>query len=349
MDARTPNGFHDGPKLKATKELSYYDEPKFTYEFYNFFHPFVGELIAKINKGSLSDMLDAKWQANVSWLSLNENPDLPPSEDFGEAWKDSIRQDKHIAPKYRNYFRDLYNPTENDLVQVKYSPKTIDVSEHGPYANYNWELFFHIPLTIAVHLSKNQRFAEAQRWFHYIFNPTSNDQSIEQPKRFWNFLAFRSQDKSRRIEDIVLLLSIPDDKKNAAQQDILNDYYAILSKPFQPHAVARNRHLAYQYCVVMKYLDNLIAWGDNLFQQDTIESINEATQIYVLAANILGERPQKIPPVGKVQAKTFAQLKDKGLGKIGDALVDLEGQFPFNIAAPTSGSSGNTGNSSPLF
>ena len=34
------------------------------------------------------------------------------------------------------------------------------------------------------------------------------------------------------------------------------------NKPFQPHAVARTRHIAYQYSVVMKYLDNLIAWGD---------------------------------------------------------------------------------------
>ena len=57
-------------------------------------------------------------------------------------------------------------------------PKEIDVSDHGPYANYNWELFFHVPLTVAVHLSKTQRFAEAQRWFHYIFDPTSNDKSV---------------------------------------------------------------------------------------------------------------------------------------------------------------------------
>ena len=39
---------------------------------------------------------------------------------------------------------------------------------------------------------------------------------------------------------------------------------------------------------VMKYLENLIAWADNLFQQDTVESINEATELYVLAASILG-------------------------------------------------------------
>jgi hypothetical protein len=43
-----------------------------------------------------------------------------------------------------------------------------------------------------------------------------------------------------------------------------------------------------QLLQVMKYLDNLIAWADNLFQQDTVESINEATELYVLAAGILG-------------------------------------------------------------
>ena len=48
----------------------------------------------------------------------------------------------------------------------------------------------------------------------------------------------------------------------------------------------------------MKYLDNLIAWGDQLFRRDTIESINEATQLYVLAAELLGRRPEPIPPRG---------------------------------------------------
>lgn len=31
------------------------------------------------------------------------------------------------------------------------------------------------------------------------------------------------------------------------------------------------------YSVVMKYLDNLIAWGDSFFRQDTVESVDEAT------------------------------------------------------------------------
>ena len=84
----------------------------------------------------------------------------------------------------------------------------------------------------------------------------------------------------------------------------------------------------------MKYLDNLIEWGDSLFRQDTVESINEATQRYVLAANLLGPRPQRIPPRGAVRAKTFAQLKAQGLDPMGNALVELEGKFPFNLSLP---------------
>ncbi len=68
------------------------------------------------------------------------------------------------------------------------------------------------------------------------------------------------------------------------------------SKPFQPHAIARARLSSYQMYVVMAYLDNLIDWGDSLFRQDTMESINEATQVYVLAANLLGPRPQRTAP-----------------------------------------------------
>lgn len=311
--------FHDTAEAARINEILsriYHPDPKFTYTFENFFHPFVGELISKLNQDSLPGMLDATWQ-------------------------DKLKHD---------FFKALYNPPDDtDLFQVKFSPKEIDVAEHGAYANYNWELFFHIPLTIAVHLSKSQRFAEAQRWFHYIFNPTSNDPTVNLPMRFWKFLAFRKNEGSRTIDEILRLLSTPrTDTDQRLQNDVLKGYYAILNKPFQPHVVARTRHVAYQYNVVMKYLDNLIAWGDNLFQQDTVESINEATQHYVLAANLLGTRPQRIPPRGTVTPKTFAQLKKKGLGPIGNALVDMEGQFPFNLAPSTSGSAGGS-SGGPLF
>ena len=53
-----------------------------------------------------------------------------------------------------------------------YPVDEVEFQPGGAYETYNWELFFHIPLLIATRLKANQRFEEAQRWFHFIFDPT---------------------------------------------------------------------------------------------------------------------------------------------------------------------------------
>ena len=75
-------------------------------------------------------------------------------------------------------------------------------------------------------------------------------------------------------------------------RDQLNDEQAIeiyKKDPFNPHAIARLRLSAYQKSIIMKYIDNLIDWGDQLFRRDSIESINEAMLRYQLAKEILGD------------------------------------------------------------
>lgn len=93
--------------------------------------------------------------------------------------------------------------------------------------------------------------------------------------------------------------------------------------PFSPHTIARLRTTAYQKTVVMKYLENLIAWGDQLFRRETIESLNEATQLYVLAADILGRQPEVIERNLKPAVQTFNSL-DLELGGLSNPLVQLE-------------------------
>src|SRR5262249_3572612 len=151
--------------------------------------------------------------------------------------------------------------------KLTYFDKAFDVASALPYANYNWEILFHIPVMIAVHLSNNQRFAEAQKWFHYVFDPTATDGTP--PQRFWKFVAFRNEGTIESIDSLLTLLSTPDDQLSAAdlvyKRSVQTGYNAMITNPFQPHVIARTRISAYQYYVVMKYLDNLIAWGDNLF------------------------------------------------------------------------------------
>ncbi|MCC6554857.1 MAG: hypothetical protein IT372_17935, partial [Polyangiaceae bacterium] len=100
-----------------------------------------------------------------------------------------------------------------------------------------------------------------------------------------------------RAQDLLALLSYTgDDPDLRARKRRVEDQIAEWEHhPFQPHRIARLRPAAYQKAIVMKYIDNLLAWGDQLFRRDTIESINEATQLYLLAKGILGPRPARVP------------------------------------------------------
>ncbi|GIH22244.1 hypothetical protein Aph01nite_05540 [Acrocarpospora phusangensis] len=280
------------------------DTTSFVFE--NHFHPYVGMLVERLNQQSVDGLLD---------LSVQQ-----VSEPFFERVYDP---------------NDPAAPGEDPSFRVKSSPKNIDVSEAGPYSVYNWELFFHAPVTIAVHLSKNQRFAEAQRWFHHIFDPTETDPSTPVPDRFWKFVRFRNPRPGDmpRVDELVAVLSRPPSELGPEERILLASaalsYEGLRREPFRPHRVARTRVVAYQYYVVMKYLENLIAWGDSLFRLDTAESINEATQLYVLAGNILGPRPQEVPRHRAAPRMSYRQLKDAGLGAFGNVLVELENQLPF--------------------
>lgn len=272
------------------------------YEFRVHYHPYSDDLIEKLNRDGLRALLDADYQKSLG-------QDLDPA---------------------------FYAPGSH--VKTPFPRHELDVSDDGPYAVYNWELFFHAPVLIAVHLSKNQRFAEAQKWFHYVFDPTSTDTHVESPQRFWKFLRFRQETSPEFVGTLLTELAGTEDTE--VKRRIEKAIQAWRDKPFRPHVVARSRYLAYQLNVVMKYLDNLIAWGDSLFRQDTVETLNEATQVYVLAANLLGPRPQKVPPRGEVKPKSYAQLKAAGIDAFGNALVELENTFPFTSPVPSSSRSG---------
>jgi hypothetical protein len=233
-----------------------------------------------------------------------------------------------------------YNPTAN--VTSPYPVKNLDFTYNGAYSIYNWEIFFHAPLLIAVHLSQNQQYQDAQNWFHYIFNPTDNSDGPT-PQRFWQVQPFQYTDVEM-IEQILVNLSTGQDVP--LQTETIQSIQDWMQNPFQPWAVAKYRPTAYMLKTVMAYLDNLIAWGDSLFAQYTIETINEATQLYIMAANILGDKPQPVPQQGSVSTLTYNQLRGK-LDAFGNTLVDMEVDMPFDIVQ--TGGSGSAANGSQIL
>ena len=239
------------------------------------------------------------------------------------------------------FSKDRYNPS--DLVRRPYPVKDLDFTYGGAYSVYNWELFYHVPFTIAVQLSKNQRFAEAQRWFHFLFDPT-DDSDGPTPERFWKVRPFQTTDVKKAEEILVNLATGADE---SLFKDTVKSIEAWQNAPFRPHVIARVRPQAYMYKTVMAYLDNLIAWGDSLFRQDTGEAIDEAMMLYVLAANILGPRPQPVPKKGAVRPQTYANLRAE-LEQFGVVVREVEASAPFDLMPFPQADGGNNDRLAPL-
>jgi hypothetical protein len=306
------------PALEALVAMNSVRTRTLGYYFLPHFHPYASELVDELIEDSIAGLeaADTRYQTKPdgSWVMLPGGGPRPVH--------------------YRELFTEAdYAPTK--LVRKPYPVADLDFGSGGAYSVYNWELFYHLPLTVAMHLSKNQRFEEAQRWLHHIFDPT-DDGPGPTPERFWKVRPFHTT-HVQQIEKILVNLSTNADEKLKAET--VESIQRWRDAPFRPHAVARYRPSAYMFKAVMAYLDNLIAWGDALFRQDTGESINEATQVYVLAANILGRRPQAVPRKGWQRPQTYSSLR-ADLDEFGNALREVEADIPFDLGpapAPASG------------
>jgi hypothetical protein len=251
-----------------------------------------------------------------------------------------------------------------DVVEWQHGADTLDFDYDGAYSVYNWELFFHIPLLIADRLAKSQRFEDARRWMHLIFDPTDQTtfvteedgtQWLSGTARFWRTKPFfrnsrpspgggDSTVERERIERILLVLAAgaaPDANQRLTPQDRddLVRFQAQVEEmrrnPFRPHAIARLRSSAYQRAVVMRYLEILVEWGDQLFRRDTMETINAATQLYVLAADLRGGSGAVMPPRATALPQSYASLEGR-LDGTSNALVAIE-SYVTPSGAPTGG------------
>jgi hypothetical protein len=283
--------------------------PVIPVKFTTFYHPFVEMLVGQLATGGVQGVLGRDVQ-------------LTPENFTG-------------APQPVTSFRfgDAYGDAQGNLPPLVIAPdpaEQIDFEVFGGYSLYNWELFFHAPLLLAERLSANQRFAEAQKWFHTIFDPTDRSANPA-PQRFWQtkpfFQTTTATYAAEQIENILEQLAT--NNPNSILENMIREWRG---NPFQPDLIARLRTTSYQKAVVMKYLDNLIAWGDQLFRQNSMESITQATQLYVLAAEILGRRPDEVTPRHTPAPMTYAELEPT-LDSFSNELVAAEHLLPATSAA----------------
>lgn len=220
---------------------------------------------------------------------------------------------------------------------------TGDVDYSGPMGAYLREIYFHIPFLVADHLNSLGKFEEARRWYHFIFDPTSAD-AIDVPAGLSEEEAARRRlDRSWRYREF---RSLPfDTMREQLTNGVAIEQYR--RDPFNPHAIARLRLSAYQKAVVLKYIDNELDCGDDLFvkafAQSNPEYLRDATLKYVLAQELLGGRPAQLGDCGTLapNPRTYGRIAGR-LSEDSEFLMEFESVI-ITGAGPIVGGKGNAG------
>ena len=220
------------------------------------------------------------------------------------------------------------------MVATPYPADDVDFSPDGAYSQYNWELFFHAPSLVAYQLMQNQQFSAAEQWYRYIFDPTDlypvppPGENTAFPYGFWKVKPFYEQTSATSLADLIAMVDTGDPSHQAEIESFQQQVAASMATPIMPFAIARLRQSAFQRATVMAYVQCLISWGDNLFRQNTRETITQATQLYVRAEQILGPSPVTIPRAD-APAQSYNQIASLLVADdLSDPLVALENAMP---------------------
>lgn len=280
------------------------------YMFHPFYHPFTRLFWNQLSAGGFDLLYDP---------NLQQNPDKidPSGSDVFD---------------FQNWYRPVTSRVWWDHDDVTGQDRQyLDFNYNAPFSVYNWELFYHIPLYVAQLLSQNQQFEDAQTWFQYIFNPTRQG-SDPAPQRFWIPKPLHNLSSAQILQEQInnLLLAV-----NQGNTAAVNEVENWRQNSFNPFLLADLRlGVPYMKSTVMSYLDNLIAWGDNLFASESREALSEATLIYVIASEILGPTPVAVTPPATAD-ESYDQLEPL-LDAFANAMVEIE-----NVIGGSGGTGGN--------
>lgn len=303
----TPHYYTVSSSPQELDDLAYVPQWTTSYAFAPFYHPFARTFLRELEIGGIDRL-------------MRRNLQIDPQTVRGQGSFD---------------FAAVYKP--QPPVRTPYPLEDVDFSVSGAYALYNWELFYHAPMLVATQLMRNQQYQDAMQWLQYIFDPTDPNPAPV-PGHFWRTRPFYEMNAgdwlAQQIQNILTTLSA-NAQQGSSDPDTAAALQDWLAHPFDPHRIARLRIGAYAKATVMKFLDNLIAWGDSLYAQYTMEKVAHAEQLYVFADLILGPPPEQVrlrdaDLATKPDATTYAAIQ-ADLDEFSDVLVAIENV----IAAPT--------------
>ncbi|THC89766.1 hypothetical protein EYZ11_010774 [Aspergillus tanneri] len=161
-------------------------------------------------------------------------------EDGLEHVYDCLKQVQHKDTPVDDPHEDAFGRwvEEKDMEQIVHYHERA-----APFAIYNWELGVHIPSLIVERLMATQQFKLALKVIRLVFDPSMDGTDIN---RCWSFPPFR--------EDSVRKPAYTPD-----QETSVSEWH---ESGGNVHAAARSYPVAYMKRIAMKYVELMIAMGD---------------------------------------------------------------------------------------
>ena len=159
---------------------------------------------------------------------------------------------------------------------------------HGAYGKYLWELFLYLPWLITHRLHTEHRYAEAESWLKYLFDPSRNQPTAAHTQAYWGLTALTpAYSEPRYARD----------------------------NPLDPNQIALSAPVYFRQALFLLYVDIFLNRGDAAYRQMTAESLSEAKLWYVRAKRLLGPLPEisKIEPWSTITLATLASRPDSAL------------------------------------
>ncbi|MDR7284269.1 hypothetical protein J2X84_003102 [Pseudomonas corrugata] len=176
---------------------------------------------------------------------------------------------------------------------------------NGANGLFFWELFFHLPHLVSTRLRTEDRFLEAQKWLHYLFDPQAPadiTKPVDSKPLYW------------RCRPLNVVIGNVGFETRA---------------PTDPDAIGYSAPYHFQILVFTEYVKNLVAWGDWYYRQLTRDSLVAAKLCYVQAEFFMGKAPT-VRTVNRWETDTVEGLLTKSRSR--PALEQFEQTLGFSLA-----------------
>lgn len=192
-----------------------------------------------------------------------------------------------------------------------------EIEENGPFDGCNglyfWELFFHTPDLVGSRLSAEGRYHEAQRWYEFVFNPLAREiPSTQNPQ----------------LEDPVPVPAPAYWRCRPLQNESIEISYE-RAAPSDPDKIGYTATIHFKLAIFLRYLENLIEWGDSLYRRLDYDSMVHAALNYSRARTLIGEEPVT-QTASTWQPKILKDVLTSVSGR--DSLKAFEADFELGLA-----------------